>query len=135
MRSSGVVFPGAAIGDLSVRIAEGLLGYFGKVAFGIILAFACMTTSIGLTSAVGDTMEQMSGGKIKYKVTVAVSSAVGFLIGLVRLARIVGYTVPWLMLIYPALVVILIMSLVIDFGKVKLATQAGVIDRYSFQPG
>ncbi len=133
--SSGAKFPDAAIGELSVRIAEGLLGYFGKVVFGIILAFACMTTSVGLTSAVGDTLEQMSGGKIPYKITVAVSSLVGFLIGLVGLARIVGFTVPWLMLIYPALVVMLLMGLFPDFGKVKLATQAGVLVAILFSLG
>lgn len=133
--SSGSRFADAGIGDLSVKIAEGLLGYFGKVVFGLIIAFACMTTSVGLTSAAGDTFEQMSGGKIKYKVTVAASSAVGFLLGLVGLARIVGFTVPWLMLIYPALVVTLLMSLFSDFGKVKLATQGGVIVAILFSIG
>jgi LIVCS family branched-chain amino acid:cation transporter len=133
--SSGVLFPNAAIGDLSVKIASGLLGYFGKIVFGIIIAFACITTSVGLTSAAGDTFEQMSGGKIKYKVTVAASSIIGFLLGLVGLAKIVGFTVPWLMLIYPALIVILIMGLVADFSKVKLATQAGVIVAIVFSVG
>ncbi|MDQ7796893.1 MAG: branched-chain amino acid transport system II carrier protein, partial [Spirochaetia bacterium] len=69
--SSGGLFPDVAIGVLSVKIAEGLLGYFGKIVFAVIIALACITTSVGLTSAAGDTFEQMSGGKIKYKFTVA----------------------------------------------------------------
>ncbi|MBN2051433.1 MAG: branched-chain amino acid transport system II carrier protein [Spirochaetales bacterium] len=133
--SSGSMFPLAQIGDLSVKIAEGLLGYFGKIAFGVILAFACLTTSVGLTSAAGDTFEQMTGGKIPYKITVGASSLIGFLLGLVGLAKIVGFTVPWLMLIYPALVVILLMVLFSNFGKVKLATQAGVIVAIIFSLG
>jgi len=133
--SSGGLFPDAAIGELSVKIAEGLLGYLGKVIFGVILALACMTTSVGLTSAAGDTFEQMSGGKIPYKITVALSSVIGYLIGLIGLSKIVGFTVPWLMLIYPALVIIIIMALFADFSKVKLATQAGVLVAILFSIG
>jgi len=133
--SSGGLFPDAAIGELSVKIAEGLLGYFGKIVFAIIIALACITTSVGLTSAAGDTFEQISGGKIKYKFTVAASSIIGFLLGLIGLSKIVSYTVPWLMLIYPALVILIIMSLFTDFFKVKLATQAGILVAIFFSIG
>ncbi|HQG15705.1 MAG TPA: branched-chain amino acid transport system II carrier protein [Rectinema sp.] len=133
--SSGSLFPEAQIGDLSVKIAEGLLGSFGKLVFALIIALACFTTSVGLTSAAGDTFEQMSGGKIHYKITVAASSVIGFLLGLIGLSKIVGYTVPWLMLIYPATVVVIIMSLFSDFSKVKLATQAGVVIAIFFSVG
>jgi len=47
------------------------------------------------------------------------NSIIGFLLGLVGLSKIVGFTTPWLMLIYPALVVIIVMSLFADFSKVK----------------
>ncbi|MGC8979046.1 branched-chain amino acid transport system II carrier protein [Caldisericum sp.] len=133
--SSGALFPKAQIGELSVDISNGLLGYFGKVVFGIIIAFACITTSVGLTSAAGDTFEQITNGKLKYKLTVGLSSLVGFLLGLVGLSRIVGYTVPWLMLIYPALIVLLIMGLFSRFEKVKLAAQAGTIVAIIFSIG
>ena len=133
--SSGALFPKEQVGALTVKFAEGLLGYFGLIVFAVILAFACITTSVGLTSAAGDTFEQMTNGKLKYKLIVALSSLVGFLLGLVGLARIVAYTVPWLMLIYPALVVILVLSLFPRFEKVKLAAQAGVIVAIIFSIG
>ncbi|MGQ9702828.1 MAG: branched-chain amino acid transport system II carrier protein, partial [bacterium] len=133
--SSGALFPEAPIGILTVELAKGLLGYFGKIVFAIIIAFACITTSVGLTSAAGDTFEQMTNGKLKYSLTVGLSSIVGFLLGLIGLSKIIGYTVPWLMLIYPALVVILIMSLFPKFEKVKLAAQAGVIVAIIFSIG
>ena len=133
--SSGALFLKADISTLSMDIANGLLGYFGKIVFGIIIAFACITTSVGLTSAVGDTFEQMTHGKLKYMLTVALSSLVGFTLGLVGLSRIVGYTVPWLSLIYPALVVLLIMCLFPRFEKVKLAAQAGTIVAIVFSIG
>jgi len=133
--SSGSLFPTAEIGELTVRVAEGLLGYFGKAVFAILLALACITTSASLTSAAGDNFEQMSGGRIKYKYTVIASNIVGYLLGLVGLSRIIRYTVPWLMLIYPALIVMIFMFLVPDFSKVKLATQAGVITAMFFSIG
>lgn len=133
--SSGALFLEAPIGILTVEFAKGLLGYFGIIVFAIILAFACITTSVGLTSAAGDTFEQMTNGKLKYSLTVGLSSLIGFLLGLIGLSKIIGYTVPWLMLIYPALVVILIMSLFPKFEKVKLAAQAGVIVAIIFSIG
>jgi len=63
------------------------------------------------------------------------NSIIGFLLGLVGLSKIVGFTTPWLMLIYPALVVIIVMSLFADFSKVKFAAQAGVIVAILFSIG
>lgn len=133
--SSGASFPDAPIGILTVEFARGLLGNFGIIVFAIILAFANITTSVGLTSTAGDTFEQMTNGKLKYTTTVALSCVVGFLIGLIGLSKVVGYTVPWLMLIYPALVVMLIMNLFSNFESVKLATQIGVLVAILFSLG
>lgn len=133
--SSGAKFPEAPIGILTVEFARGLLGYFGIIVFAIILSFANITTSVGLTSTAGDTFEQMTNGKLKYTTTVTLSCIVGFLIGLIGLSKVVGYTVPWLMLIYPALIVILIMNLFSNFEKVKFATQIGVVVAILFSIG
>ncbi|MBN2395221.1 MAG: branched-chain amino acid transport system II carrier protein [Candidatus Atribacteria bacterium] len=133
--SSGAKFPDSPIGVLTVDFARGLLGYFGTIVFAIILTFANITTSVGLTSTAGDTFEQMTNGKLKYVTIVAISSIIGFLIGLIGLSKVVGYAVPWLMLIYPALVVMLIMSLFSKFESVKLATQVGVIVAILFSIG
>jgi len=63
--SSGAKFPEAPIGVLTVEFARGLLGYFGIIVFAIILSFANITTSVGLTSTAGDTFEQDDQWKIK----------------------------------------------------------------------
>jgi LIVCS family branched-chain amino acid:cation transporter len=125
--TSGAAYPDAKIGELSVLIAEGLLGSFGKIAFAILMALACLTTSIGLTSTAGDTFQEMTGGRLKYSLIVALSSAVGFALGLVGLERIVRYTVPWLMLIYPALIVLIVGNLFPNFPRVRAAIAFGVV--------
>jgi len=124
--TASTVFPDAGIGVYTVMIAEGLLGTVGKAIFALLLAFACFTTSVGLTSTAGDVFQEMSGGKLQYKTIVAASSLVGFGIGMVGLGKIVGYTVPWLMLVYPAIIVLLVGNL-FDFGKFKPALQAGMV--------
>ena len=76
--TSGAKFPDAQIGILTVEFARGLLGFFGTIVFAIILTFANITTSVGLTSTAGDTFEQLTNGKLKYLTTVILSSIVGF---------------------------------------------------------
>lgn len=124
--TASTVFPDAGIGVYTVMIAEGLLGTIGKAIFALLLAFACFTTSVGLTSTAGDVFQEMTGGKLEYKNIVAISSLVGFAIGTVGLGKIVGYTVPWLMLVYPAIIVLLVGGL-FDFGKFKPALQGGIV--------
>ena len=50
----------------------------------------------------------------------------GFGIGTIGLGKIVGYTVPWLMLVYPAIIVLLVGSL-FDFDKFKPALQGAIV--------
>lgn len=141
--STGLTYLGAStgfaydaeIGILTVNIAEGLLGIFGKAVFAVLLAFACFTTSVGLTSTAGDVFMELTGGKLKYEVTVGLSSLVGFLLGLFGLSKIIQYTTPWLMLLYPALVVILLSNLLPRFSRVKNAVAAGVVTAMLFSVG
>ena len=60
----GLLFLGAALGgyfeqgisqtELTIGITHLILGNFGKVALGIAVAAACLTTAIGLTAMVGE---------------------------------------------------------------------------------
>ena len=143
LASTGLTYLGAStgfaydaeIGILTVNIAEGLLGIFGKAIFAVLLAFACFTTSVGLTSTAGDVFQEMTGGKLKYEVTVGLSSLVGFLLGLFGLSTIIQYTTPWLMLLYPALVVILLGNLLPRFERIKNAVAAATVTAVLFSIG
>ena len=123
---ASTAYPDAPIGVYTVMIAEGLLGNVGKAIFAALVALANLTTSVGLTSTAGDVFGEMSGGRLSYRAIVAASSFVGFAIGLVGLSKVVGYTVPWLMLVYPAVIVLLIGNL-FDFGRSKTAVQTGIV--------
>ncbi len=56
-----------------VNITQGLLGNVGKTVLAVAVALACLTTSIGLTSATGQYFANLTKGKISYgKIVLAV---------------------------------------------------------------
>ena len=59
---------------LIVGITESVLGGPGKIILGVIVALACLTTAIGLTSATGNYFSKLTNGKLKYEVIVTIVS-------------------------------------------------------------
>lgn len=125
--SSGAFYPEAPIGVLSTEISQGLLGQIGLVSFAIIMALSCLTTAAAIISMAGDMFLEMTKGKLSYRITVTLATLAGFILGLVGLSRIINYTVPWLVLLYPSIVVIILSGLVAKFEKIRKAVVVGVI--------
>lgn len=125
--SSGSSFPDASIGVLSTNIAQGLLGQIGLFSFAIIMAFSCLTTAAAIISMAGDMFLEMTKGKLSYRVTVTLATIIGFALGLIGLSKIIKYTVPWLVLLYPSIVVLILSALYYQFDKIKKAVTIGVI--------
>ncbi len=125
--SSGSLFPDASIGVLSTNIASGLLGQIGLFSFAVIMALSCLTTSAAIISMAGDMFSEMTNGKLKYRTIVIIATIIGFTLGLVGLSRIVKYTVPWLVLLYPSIIVIILSSLYYNFDKIKRSVTIGVV--------
>lgn len=130
--TSGASFPDASIGALTTDIAKGLLGSAGLASFAVIMALSCLSTSAAITSMSGDMFGEMTGNKLHYKAVVAASTVVGFVLGLVGLSRIVKYTVPWLVLLYPSVIVLIITGLYYDFDRIRRAVAAGMITALVF---
>ncbi len=124
--SAGAVYPGASLGELPLKVTTHLFGTPGMTIFALLMALACFTTSAGLTATAGTFFEQVTDGKLSYKTVVIASSACGFALGLVGLSRIVGYTVPFLMLLYPALIVIILGTYFLDVEKFRPMLLGGV---------
>ncbi len=125
--TSGSLFPDAPIGVLSTEIATGLLGQAGLVSFAIIMGLSCLSTSAAITSMSGDMFREMSGDKLQYRMIVIASTIIGFTLGLVGLSRIVKYTVPWLVLLYPSVIVLILTALYYRFDRIRRAVTVGMI--------
>mgnify|MGYP004486814137 CR=1 FL=1 len=99
---------------LLVNITNHLLGRSGIILLGIIVAFACLTTAIGLTSVTAKYFEDVSNNKLKYShiVTfICIFSAIASNLGV---DKIIAIAAPILTVIYPVSILLVIMSI---FGK------------------
>ena len=102
---------------LIVEITASLLGTPGKVILAIIVALACLTTSIGLTSATAQFFEKITYGKLKYELVVTVVCVFSAVVSNFGVSTIIQFAAPILDIIYPATMVLVIMTL---FGtKIK----------------
>ncbi len=133
--TSGAAYPEASIGVLSTDIARGLLGNAGLISFAVIMALSCLSTSAAITSMAGDMFQEMSGGRLQYRVTVVAATVIGFTLGLVGLSRIVKYTVPWLVLIYPSIIVLILSALTYRFDRIRRAVTVGMVAALVFGLG
>jgi LIVCS family branched-chain amino acid:cation transporter len=96
--------------SLIVAITEGLLGYFGVVILGIIVGLACLTTSIGVSSAVAQYFESISNGKIEYKKALAVIVIFSTIVSNFGLSTIISFAAPVLSVVYPTIITLILLS-------------------------
>lgn len=103
--------------SLIVGITESLLGYPGKLILGIIVALACLTTAIGLTSATGHYFTKITNGKLKYEVIVTIVSIFSAIVSNFGVDMIIKISAPILNMVYPSTILLVIMTLFSD--KIK----------------
>ena len=73
----------------------------------------------------GDMFQEMTGEKLQYRMIVIASTLIGFTLGLVGLSKIVKYTVPWLVLLYPSVIVLILTGLYYKFDRIRKAVTVG----------
>ncbi|HCS48080.1 MAG TPA: branched-chain amino acid transport system II carrier protein, partial [Candidatus Aminicenantes bacterium] len=98
--------------DLLIRITQGLLGGAGKIALGLAVALACLTTSIGLTATVGDYFSTLSKGKLGYKSICLATCVFSAVFATVGVTTIVKVALPLLVTVYPVVIVLVILTMV-----------------------
>lgn len=103
--------------SLMVEITEILLGNPGKLVLAIIVSLACLTTAIGLTSATAKYFENLTNGKLKYEVLVIAICVFSAVVSNFGVNTIIQFSGPILDIIYPATVVLVVLTLFSDFIK------------------
>ena len=96
---------------LVTEIIKDLLGQGGVIFLGVIAAFACLTTSIGLTSSCGAYFEELTNGKVSYRTVVIIVCVISALLANVGLDRIVAISAPILDIVYPPALAMIVLSL------------------------
>ncbi|QSX06769.1 branched-chain amino acid transport system II carrier protein [Sedimentibacter sp. zth1] len=97
--------------SLLVAVTNGLLGRLGSLALSLIVSVACLTTAIGLTSSCANYFEELTKGKVTYKVLVILSTVISFLIANLGLNKIIAIAAPILNLTYPIVLTMIALSL------------------------
>ncbi len=97
--------------SLIVEITASLLGKPGKIILAIIVMLACLTTAIGLTSATAQFFDKTTNGKLKYELIVTIVCIFSAIVSNFGVSTIIKFSGPILDIIYPATIVLVIMTL------------------------
>ena len=96
------------------QIAEHYLGTAGSVILALTITFACLKTSIGLVTSCSDAFQRMFPEALPYKVWACIFTVFSFVISNFGLSRIIEYSLPVLMFLYPLAITLILLAL---FGK------------------
>ena len=107
VQAFGIVSTG---GQLLNQIAVHYMGNFGKVILALIIFFACITTSIGLTSSISGYFNALFNEKIQYQRYVLAISVFSFAVSNVGLSNIIKFSIPVLCMLYPIVIVLVLLN-------------------------
>lgn len=102
---------------LVVTIVERLLGNPGRIALGIAVALACLTTSIGLTATVGEYFSKLFNEKLSYQTVCIITVVFSAVFATMGVNSIVNFAVPLLVTVYPVAMTLIVLNIFRDFIK------------------
>lgn len=96
--------------NLVIGIVEMLLGKAGLIIFAIVVALACITTSVALVSSAASFFAKLANDKISYSVFVVVICVSSAVISNLGLDMIIAIATPVLDIVYPPMLVLILLS-------------------------
>ena len=100
---------------LLINICASLWGNTGKIILSLSIAFACLTTAIGLTATAGHFFKRLFHNKVSYEAIVIVVSVFSCWLANYGVENIIRYSVPLLEALYPVCILLTIMNLLDDY--------------------
>lgn len=97
--------------DLIIRIADLLLGSWGKFALGLTVGLACLTTSVGLTATAGEFFNKLTNNRVSYRTVVILVTIFSTVVANAGVETIVNLAVPLLVTVYPVVIVLITLSI------------------------
>ena len=93
------------------QIAGHYLGHAGNMILALTITFACLKTSIGLVTSCSETFERMFPKALSYRAWAVIFTAFSLVISNVGLSKIIEYSVPVLMFLYPLAITLIALAL------------------------
>ncbi|MEG1412466.1 MAG: branched-chain amino acid transport system II carrier protein [Acidaminococcaceae bacterium] len=91
-------------------VAKHYFGAFGNLALGLTITFACLTTSIGLVSSCATFFADIFHRQILYERLVLYFTLFSFGVSNIGLTKLISFSIPFLVGIYPIVMVLIILS-------------------------
>lgn len=100
---------------MTVTLVNAILGNMGSILLGVCVSFACLTTSIGITAAASEFIDEITPETIRYNLIVTVSVIVSALMAMGGVDFIVTIAGPILAIIYPLGIVLVVLNIISDY--------------------
>lgn len=104
----GVIPNGAT---LLSKICTYYMGFGGQIVLALIIFFACLTTSIGLTTAISGYFAELSNNRIQYERLVLFISAFSLFVANFGLENIIHFSIPVICMLYPIIIALVILNI------------------------
>lgn len=98
-------------GQLLAAAVAILFGHAGNILLAVIIALACLTTSCGMASSTAWFFNKLFKNRISYERLLQLFLIFSFLISNIGLTQIIALAVPFLVAIYPIVIVFVLLSL------------------------
>lgn len=95
---------------LLIRMSERLVGPYGSLLLGLIVAAACLTTAIGLVSACSQNLCEITNGKLPYRPTMFAMIGISYLLSNLGTEMILTIAAPVLSVIFPIYIILVFLS-------------------------
>lgn len=99
--------------DLIMNIANNSLQRYGEMGLGLVVALACLTTTIGLTATVGQYFSNITKGKLKYEWIVIATTIFSGAMSIRGVESIIVFSEPILVFMYPVVIVMILLTIVL----------------------
>ena len=106
----GLTWSAAEGADVVLIVLDAAL-VAGGVLLGLIVTFACLKTSIGLVTSCSETFERMFPKALPYKAWAIIFTVFSFVVSNFGLSKIIEYSVPVLMFLYPLAITLIVLAL------------------------
>lgn len=121
-------------------VVADLGGNLTTVALAVAVLFATLTTAIGMATVIAEFTEELTGGRLRYGVTIAIITVIFIAQAMGGVSYIIAFSQPFLLVFYPAMIVTVILGLLrpvipndgVWKGAIIGATLLGLYDSLEF---
>ena len=93
------------------QISGHYLGSLGSIVLALTITLACLKTSIGLVTSCADAFQRMFPKALPYKAWAVIFTVFSFVVSNFGLSRILDYSLPVLMFLYPPTITLIVLAL------------------------